>query len=274
MTFRTLTTPLLLLLLLFCVSAAPLASVSVAPLAVYIDSRTRSSALTLFNPGDRTEEIRIDFGFGYPQNDDRGEIVVPVTDVAPAGEPAATPWLSAFPQRMRLEPGQTQVVRIIARPPADLPDGEYWARALIHSEGGQTPIEARQNDVSLRIDVNTVMVIAVNYRNGVVDTGLRVDDARATLAADSLVHELELARTGNAAWLGRVVAEVLDPTGKVLERFEDPLPVYRSLYRRIALQAPAAPASTVRYTFDTHRDDLPEEGPLPAEPFVYEIPVR
>jgi hypothetical protein len=243
-------------------------------MAVYIDSQSRSSALTLFNPGDRTEEIRIDFAFGYPQTNESGEIVVPLTDTAPAGEPSALSWLSAFPQRLRLEPGERQVVRLIARPPDGIAEGEYWARVMVHAEGGQQPIESNQDGVALQIDVKTVIVVAVNYRNGDVGTGITIDDASATLQGDSLIHEFHVTRTGNAAYLGRVVIEGLDQNGDVVQEFEDLLPVYTSMYRRIPTLSPGESIASVRYTFDTRRDDLPAEGPLPTETVVREVPVR
>src|SRR5690606_33960663 len=150
---------------------SPLFSVSVSPMAVYMSDRERTGTMTLYNPGSRAEEIEIGFAFGYPQTDAEGNIQVPIADEAPAGEPSAVPWLSAFPRRLVLEPGQRQVVRVLARPPADLAPGEYWARALVRSRGGQAPIEARQGDVGVQIDVETLVVVAVNYRNGPVGTG-------------------------------------------------------------------------------------------------------
>ena len=254
--------------------AVPARPVSVAPMAVYIDDSSRSGALTLFNPGTKTEEIRIDFAFGYPQTNANGEIIVPITETAPPGEPSALPWLSAFPQRLRLGPGERQVVRLIARPPPDIETGEYWARVLVHAEGGQQPIESNEAGVAVQIDINTVVVVAVNYRNGEMTTGLSIEDASATLVGDSLVHEFRVRRTGNAAYLGRVVIEAFDRSGDVVLEFDDILPVYTTMYRRIPVAAPSDSVATIRYTFETRRDDLPPEGPLPTEPIVREVPVR
>lgn len=256
--------------------AAPLSPVSVSPMAVYIDHRSRTGALTLYNPGTRSEEIEIGFGFGYPMSDEEGNISVPITDEAPDGEPSAVGWLTAFPRRLVLEPGQRQVVRIMARPPAELTEGEYWARALIRSRGGQAPIESRTGDVGIQLDIETVVVVAINYRNGVMRTGVEIESARAGLAADSVVAYLDVARTGNAAFLGRVLVEALDERGRVVAVAEDVLAVYRSMTRRLAVPIPVGAATpiTVRYTLDTDREDLPPGGPLPVEPVVYEIPIR
>jgi hypothetical protein len=256
--------------------AAPLFSVSVSPMGIYMDHRSRTGTLTLYNPGTRTEEIEIGFAFGYPQADAEGNVTVPLVEEAPAGEPSAVPWLSAFPRRVVFEPGQRQVVRLLARPPADLAEGEYWARALVRSRGGQAPIESRTGDVGIQIDVETVVVVAVNYRNGTVRTGVEVRSADVRLAADSLFVAFEVARTGNAAFLGRAVVEALDERGRVVASSEDVVAVYHSMLRRFPLSLPAgvpAPVS-VRITLDTRRDDLPPGGALPARPVVHQVAIH
>lgn len=261
---------------LLALLAAPLLSVSVSPMAVYLDHRSRTGQMTLYNPGTRAEEIEIQLAFGYPQSDAEGNVTVPLVEQAPTGEPSAVQWLSVFPRRLVLEPGQRQVVRVLARPPADLAEGEYWARALVRSTGGQAPIESRQGDVGVQIDIETVVVVAVNYRNGTVETGLAIDDASATLAGDSTVARIDVSRTGNAAFLGRVFVEALDEDGDVIADSEQVLAVYRSMTSRIALYTPAEGTRPVRlrFTLDTDRDDLPPGGPLPVDRIVHEVAVR
>ena len=47
----------------------------------------------------------VEFAFGYPQTDAEGNIQVPLSSEAAAGEPSAVPWLTAFPRRLVLESG-------------------------------------------------------------------------------------------------------------------------------------------------------------------------
>lgn len=251
------------------------AAVSVGPVAVYIDHRTRQGTLTLYNPGDRPEEISIDFGFGYPVSDEAGNVSVPITMESPPGEPSAVGWLRAFPRRLVLEPGQKQVVRVIAEPPPGLAPGEYWARALVRSRGGQAPIEERQGDVNLQIDVETIVVTAVSYRNGAVNTGIEVDDASVWIDGDEVHALVDLRRQGNAAYLGRMLVEVLGVDGEVLGSQEESLAVYRELRSGTSvISERAASARAVRFTFDTQRSDLPFGGALPAAPITFEVPVQ
>jgi hypothetical protein len=257
-------------------SSAYAAAVAVSPVAVYIDNRTRTGTLTLFNPGTRPEEIQVDFAYGYPQSDEEGNVGVAVTDEPGEGEPSAVAWMKAFPRRMVLEPGQRQVMRVMVEPPADLPEGEYWARALVRSRGGQPPIEEQRGDVTVQVEVETVVIVAVNYRNGRVGTGLRVVDASATTVGDTVRSLIDFERTGNAAYLGRVQAELLDATGRAVATTEEVLAVYKTIRRKLDLVAPAGAQGPyrVRFTMDTERDDLPPGGPLPTERVVHEVAVR
>ncbi len=257
------------LVALMLVSASGVAhAVAVTPSALYIDARSRTGSLTLFNPGTRPEEIEIGFAFGYPQADAQGNVSISLQDEAPAGEPSAVGWLRAFPRRLILQPGERQVVRIMVQPPADLPAGEYWARVLIRSQGGQPPVEQTDGQVRVQINVQTVVVTALSFRKGAVHTGLTVAAPEARVRGDSVALMLDLERTGNAAFLGRVQAEVLDTGGRVVGKIEEDLAVYRAMRRRIAIPLTeprsAAGGYRVRYRIDTERPDLPAEGPLPA----------
>lgn len=271
---RTLPRALIIMAIFVLLSTLRAAAVSVSPVALYIDDRTRTGVLTLYNPGTQPEEIRVEFAFGYPVSDEEGDITVPILEEAPAGEPSALPWLRAFPSRLVLEPGQRQVVRVMVQPPAELSEGEYWARVLVRSRGGQPPIEERRGGVAVQIDVETVVVVALSYRNGEVGAGVTVEDAGATVAGDTVTADIDLRRTGNAAFLGRVRAEALDERGSTLGVAEEVLAVYHDMRRRLTIALPTgATAHRVRYTIDTDRDDLPSGGALPAEPIVVEVPV-
>jgi hypothetical protein len=250
-------------------------AVSVSPTALYIDSRTRNGVLTLHNPGTLAEEITIEFAFGYPQTDTAGNLTVPVTREPAAGEPSAMAWMRAFPRRLVLQPGQRQVVRVMVEPPADLPDGEYWARILVSSRGGQPPIEQTQGDVRLQLEVATTLVMAANFRKGSVGTGLEVAAERASRAADGVTLQVDLRRTGNAAFLGRMRADLVNARGEVLGTAWDDLAVYRDVRRRhlIAVPPGAEGPLFVQITIDTEREDLPAGGALPVAPLSRRIPV-
>ena len=264
----------LVLLVLAC-WATPASAVSVSPIALYLDQATRTGTLTLYNPGALPEEVEIGFAFGYPVSDSAGNVSVPLFDTSPAGEPSAVEWMRAFPRRLRLEPGQRQVVRVMAQPPAGLANGEYWARVLVRSRGGQPPIEQTQGAVTLQLNVETVVVAAAAYRNGAVTTGIDVAAPVATRAPEGVMLQLDLARQGNAAYLGRVRAELLAPDGSVVAESGDEVAVYHRMRRRFLLPFAGTPGAgyRVRYTVETERPDLPPGGALRAPNVTATVPV-
>lgn len=265
---------ILLALLLPAVAVA----VSVSPVALFIDHRTRSGTLTLYNPGTETEEIEIGFAFGYARSDSTGQVTVAFDDdPAPAGEPSVVPYLRAFPRQLRLEPGERQVVRVLVTPPADLPDGEYWGRVMVTSRGGQPPVEQSQGDVQMQISLTTVIAVALNYRHGDVSTGLVVESADAVETAETVDLLARVDRSGNAAYLGRLVAELVDADGQVLAEHAEDMVAYGPTYWRFSIPKPAGDVpegAVVRYRFESERRGLPRGSILPAEPVVGTAPVR
>lgn len=259
-------------------SASDALAVSVSPNALYLDNRNRSGLLTLYNPGSLPEEIEIGFAFGYPVSDSLGNISISLVPVAPEGEPSLVPFLRAFPLRLRLAPGQRQVVRIRADPPANLPNGEYWGRITVTSRGGQPPIEQRQGDITLSVALQTVIVAAVTYRNGPMQTGLDVGTGDARITADGAQLLLDLTRKGNAAFIGRLVAQVVAPNGDVVAEDETDIAVYRTLRARLVVPLKSAPADItgyrIRFAIDTQRTDLPAGGPITAPRLTGEVAVR
>lgn len=255
---------------LLAASPAAARAVTVSPNALFIDSRTRSGVLTLYNPGTTAEEIEITFAFGYPRSDLAGAISVALADSAPSGEPSVLGFVRAFPRRLRLEPGQRQTVRILMQPPAGLAEGEYWGRVLVHSRGGRPPVEQQQGGIHMQIDLETVIVGAVNYRNGTVKTGVAIDSARAAIVAagDSVRVVADLRRLGNAAYLGHLTLELVGADGRVIGSVDEDLAVYRTLRKVESIAIPARTSlvgASVRYRLTTERPDIDPESRLAAE---------
>jgi P pilus assembly chaperone PapD len=252
-------------------------AVSVSPVALYLDHRRRTTTLTLYNPGDRPEEIEVGFAFGHARSDSTGRVAVEFTeDPAPEGRPSVVPYLRAFPRRLRLGAGERQVVRVMVTPPADLEDGEYWGRVMVTSRGGQRPVEERQGDIQMQIELTTVVAVAVNYRHGQVSTGLRLEEARAVETAGTVDLVTRIDHTGNAAYLGRLTAEIVAADGEVLAAHEEDMVAYEPTLWRFSIPKPAGgigPGAEVRFRFEAERDGAPDDAILPAEPVTGTAPI-
>lgn len=254
-------------------SAGRASAVTVSPTALYLSSRNPSAILTLLNTGTRPEEIDIRFGFGYATSDSIGNVRVDIVDSAGAGEPSVAPWLRAFPRRLVLQPGQRQSVRITVIAPAGLAAGEYWGRVLVKSKGGEPPIEQTNGAMKMQLSLETTFATAVFYQVGEMSTGITVPTSSAERVMvegkPAVQFTIDLKRQGNAAFLGRLVAEVVDRGGKTWATYEDVAAVYRALRLRVVIRSdtplPDGPL-VVRYTVDTDRPDLPSRGPVRAAP--------
>ena len=259
---------------LLATGAAALRAVSVSPMSVFLSHTNRAGTITLYNPNPLAEEIEISFAFGYPRSDSVGDVTVPLSDVAPEGEPSAVPWLRAFPRRLVLQPGQQQVVRILAQPPAGIEDGEYWSRILVTATGGRPPVEQQvQPDVRVAISMRTIIVASLNYRKGALTTGIELTAARAERTPAGLQVTIDLARRGEAAYLGHIGIEVLDAAGNVLHEEQDVLSVYRTLRRRFTVPG-MENATRVRYRLSTERPELGQANIITAPAVSGMIDVR
>lgn len=243
--------------------AAPLRAqgVLVAPHTIFIDHRARSGSISLYNPGNDPVEIELKIFFAYVVSDSAGQFELRSVETPDSTMPSAAGWLQTFPRIVTLAGRETQTVRLLARPPANLPDGEYWARLMV-SARNQPPAATAPTDstgVSVGLDLEVRTVLPMLYRKGTVSTGVRVDSLTLTrVQGDSLELRAHLTRTGNAAYIGQVRAAVVDSAGTVVASNKSPIAVYYEMTPRIRMACGALPPGRYRLRFElaTERDDL------------------
>jgi len=234
--------------------------VMVAPHAVYIDHRVRSGSLLLYNPGTEPVEVTISTLFGYPTTDSTGAIMLKTFDAPDSTLPSALAWIQAFPRRLTVAPLERQTVRLLARPPISLADGEYWVRLMVAAQAGRVPITGVSDttaiQVGLTLEVRTI--IGVAYRKGPVTTGVALSQVRAQLRGDTLVTWSRLERRGNAAFVGTVRATLVDSTGATRASFNAPLGVYFTMEPRLTSVVGRLPRGRywLRYEVAAEREDL------------------
>ena len=261
-------------------SAAPLAAqgVLIAPHAVYIDHARRSGTVTLYNPNPDPAEITISTAFGYPVTDSLGHFALRAVDRPDSTLPSAAAWVQAFPRRLTIAPLERQTVRLLATPPAGLPDGEYWARLIVSARGGKLPLRSAAETAAVRVQLNLVVNtnIGLAYRKGPVATGVALSQLRARRVGDSVEVWSRLERRETAAYVGTVRAALVDSTGKVRSTLNAPIAVYFVMAPRYALSvARLAPGPYwVRYELVTEREDLDPAVVLQAAAVRDSVQVR
>src|SRR5881296_4150426 len=251
--------------------------VMVAPHAVFIDHTQRSGSVLLYNPGTQAVEVTISTIFGYPTTDSIGRIQLD-TLMADSTK-SALGWIQAFPRRLTVGPRERQTVRLLARPPVGLADGEYWLRLVIAAQAGTVPITGVSDttaiQVGLKLEVRTI--IGVNYRKGAVMTGVALSNLRAQIVGDSVITRARIARRGNAAFIGMIRETIVDSTGAVraqrigdslITAYQSPIGVYFTMEPRLAsaIPAPGLPRGRywLRYEVVAEREDLDPKVVLKA----------
>lgn len=268
----------LLALCLFVPGPARAQGVLVAPHALFIDHQTRSGWIQLHNPGAEPAEVSLSLLFGYPVTDSLGYLELRLVEQPDSTFPSAMGWIQAFPRRMVVPPQGHQTIRLMVRPPANLADGEYWARVMIAAKGGTAPIQTTDTttgiQVGLTLEVRTILPLL--YRKGTLQTGVVLSQLRAERVGDSLVVRTRMARSGSAVFLGTVTGALVDQAGTEVAGFQAPISVYYDIEPRFALSMAGLPPGGYRLRLEvaSSRDDIAPELVIPAATVRDSIPIR
>jgi P pilus assembly chaperone PapD len=259
---------------------ALLEGIFVAPHAVFLDEDDRAGQVTLGNDNDEAEEVTIDLVFGYQDTDSVGTPFIRFVDDPGTKYPSAADWIRAFPRRLRLEPGDRQTLRLLANPPDDLPEGEYWARLIVAARGATVPIETGDTALRVGLDVVFRLVVPVTYRKGSVTTGVTLSSLQAASIDDSLVVRMAAHREGNGAYLGTAEFTVLAEDGTAVREWSVPLAIHYEINRRFVFRGAGLEPGSYRLAFrlSTEREDLADDhvipGPTVGDTVVFAVPQR
>ena len=244
-------------------------AIYVTPHAVFINHGARAGQVTLGNSGETAEEVTVELRFGFPDTDSAGTPFIRFIDDPGQRFPSAADWIRPYPRRLRLEPGDQQVVRLLATPPDDLPDGEYWTRMIVTARGASLPIETSDTAVRAGVALEIRLITSVTYRKGDVETGITLREFKATVEGDSIVAWMNATREGNGAYLGRANLDLLGQDRVAVREWTIPIAVYYPANRRFALPIVSLPSGSyvLRLTLETERPDL-REGDVLSAPTV------
>lgn len=218
--FGLVVAPLAAGLLLAAAPAAPSqgGGVSVAPMMVILDTRGRPQSFEVVNFGSRSATFRLD-----PLH----AVIDP--DGAQQFEPATTQSGSAAsflrwaPRQFEVPPGATRTVRLSARPPADLPVGEYRLHLRVTNIGAPPILSAQTGErgIGVAINLQVAQAVRVLVRHGVGPGTARLDAVALEVAeaGPQLKFRLIHNRDGGSV-LGRytIVAQGPDGAERVLRQ--------------------------------------------------------
>ena len=210
--------PLALAGALFAVLPAPASAgvgdLLVAPTRVVLDGR-RGTEIILNNIGDEpaTYRISVEFRRMTPE----GTLVdVPAPN---AEEKAAADMIVYAPRRVTLAPHQPQSIRIAARPPQGLPDGEYRVHLLFRAIPPALPVTSQDaqsaaSGLSFQLIPVYGVTIPVIVRLGNLEATAAISNVELEKKDGKPVISLDLSRRGARSTFGEVrvlKAGVKDP---------------------------------------------------------------
>jgi hypothetical protein len=141
-------------------------------------------------------------------------------DTAAPGEQFADSMLRYSPRRVTLAPGASQVVRIMARRPADLVTGEYRSHLLFaeqpNPEGATSIEKPKENatDIGVALTALVGISIPVIVRSGETAATVTLDNLALSDGAgpEAPLVSVDLHRSGNRSVYGDFTAS-LEPAG-------------------------------------------------------------
>lgn len=259
---------LYLLICLFIGISNATAQVQVAPVALHLSDDNKTGRIVVRNSSDYPMELNMELLFGYPDTDQEGNVYLKVFDAIPETEPSATGWIRIYPRHLTLPPNQQQTIRFAARPPQNLPEGEYWARPAVAVKKGKTQKTRVNSGISTQINLIRRTILSLNYRHGKVHTGILIQDASATSADGKLNVYTDLKRKGNAAYLGHVDIRLYDTSGKLHRHIRQEIAVYYRQSRKFEIDTHnlSPGAYKVEVTLSTESRAAQNKSILPAPP--------
>jgi len=210
-------------------ASAGVGDLLVAPTRIILDGR-RGTEIVLNNVGDQPATYRISVEFRRMAPDGA---LVEVTDPT-LREKAAADMIIYAPHRVTLAPHQPQSIRIAARPPAGLPDGEYRVHMLFRAIPPATPVAPANGEPVKGLHLQLIPIYGVT-----IPVIVRLGNLQATAGISNVEVEkkdgkpeigLDLSRAGSRSTFGEVL--VLKPGVKDPIAIEKAVAVYTELGTR------------------------------------------
>jgi len=185
----------------------------VAPTRIILDGR-RGTEIVLNNVGDAPATYRISVEFRRMTADGQ---LVDVSEPS-AQEKAAADMIVYAPRRVTLAPHEPQSIRIAARPPQGIADGEYRVHLLFRAIPPAIPVVAASAEAPKGLHLQLIPIygvtIPVIVRLGNLQATAGIANVQLEKRDDKPVIGLDLSRSGTRSTFGEVrvyKAGVKDP---------------------------------------------------------------
>ncbi|MBI5021189.1 MAG: hypothetical protein HZB59_07120 [Ignavibacteriales bacterium] len=258
---------ILLLIIIFC--SFMNGAVTVTPKQIFFDQTQRMIPVTVRNQDEAEIEIAVRIVYSYITTNDTGKIDL-IVDSASTELTSAAQWIKPYPTRFVLGGLESQTIRLLATPPPDLPDGEYWARIMVRV----IPRRVLTDTTKLKVKGGMMMAqelgLPIYYRKGKVHTGLEANNFTVSKMDSALIYSVNLFRTGNAAFNGSRTLRLKDREGNVVRSSMTTLVVFNTFVLKDRLKIKDLPAG--RYTAEF--EIVPKRRDILSKYLLSTMPIR
>jgi hypothetical protein len=267
----------LLILAMFLGTDMLLSQVTVAPSLLFIDSKSGIGNLYITNNSEYPQEVSISFAFGFPDADSVGNPTMNYNDTVAAGIYSLNPIVRAYPRSFLLNPKQQQTVRLQVRTKSSVKDAFLFSRVKVTSAQKSPDIEKKTTEaVTTQINFKFDQILPVFYKKGNVSTGLTVHDVSTSIVDKKLTVIADVERTGTAAFIGSVKAELYSSSNEEVALSEATATIYFRMKNKMELDLSKAGIGKHRLvlTFETKRSDVAIEDLLQSPSVIKEVIVN
>jgi hypothetical protein len=213
----------------------------VAPTRLVLDGR-KGAEIILNNIGEEPATYRVSIEFRRMTEDGMLTNVAQPTEV----DQKAADMIIYAPRRVTLPPHQPQAIRIAARPPEGLPDGEYRVHLLFRAIPPANPVAtpaSGSEEKGVRFQLTPIygVTIPVIVRLGRLEVTAGIADVHLENRNGKPAVALDLTRSGSRSTFGEV--RVLKPGVKDPVAIQKAVAVYTDIERR-HVEVPVSAAFT------------------------------
>ncbi len=220
------------------------------------------SEVILSNIGSKAATYRISLELRRMREDGQIEEVAEAN--ATPAEKATLAMVRYAPRRILLEPNQPQSIRVSARPPAELANGEYRVHMSFKAIPDAISVENSQPETTptgLTINLTPIygITIPLIIRKGQLEGGAAISNPALVTEAGNNFLRMEMARSGNRSVFGEI--RVIPRGGREPVFMARGIAIYPEVNRRnLKLPVSAEQAAKMRGPMQIEYRELPENG--------------
>lgn len=262
--------------LLVSLNSDLLAQIQATPNIIFIDPRNKSGELELVNKSEKTQEVELEFKFGYLSYDSTGTPFVEYGDSLAMERFSLEPYVKCYPRKCILDPGESQMIRFLVRNASNLEDGMYWTRAFAKAKELDPMIDStslKEKKIAAKFVITIKTTLMVVYRKGEISNQIEIAKQDMSPDGDKLNFDLYFKRNGNAPFLGNLQMAVYNDKEEAVYQKETPLPIYFDCMRRFPIDKTLFPKGKyiLEYKITNEHNDIDESLRIDFDPIEERI---